>query len=259
MTPREELANLLSEARKAAGYSSQAKYAKARHVSRPLISRAESATQPPPSADVIKGYVGIGAGETEIKRLIEAITSGTPAWFVPYLGPEAQAIILRCWSPILVPGLLQTENYARAVLAVNPHSAEKLAELIKTRMDRKQAIGRAYLIAVIDHLVLQRCLGSPAVMTEQCGYLADLTQNPQVALHVVPEGVNMGLFGAFDIATGENKTTVRLETAEDIPTTAAPMVSKLTVTFERILDAAMPCADSLTFVRTMEEQWKARM
>jgi hypothetical protein len=261
MTPREELASLLSDARKAAGYSSQAKLAKALHVSRPVASKAESATQPLPSAAVIKGYVGIGADETEIKRLIEAMTSGSPEWFMPYLGPEAQAVVLRSWNPFLVPGLLQTENYMRTLfLADEPYPASRLAGLIKGRLERQSAIGRAYLTAILDHQVLYRLIGSPAIMAEQCRHLVAMAERPDVALYVIPEGTNTALWGAMSLATSkEGKTTVCFTTMEDIPTTAADMVSKAQQTFERLLGAALPRIESHDHIVEAQETWETRI
>ena len=68
----------------------------------------------------------------------------------------------------------------------------------------------------------------------------------------------MGSYGAFDIATSYGAVTVRLETVEDITSTAPDLVSKVTLAFERILGAALPRSDSLTLVRTAEGSWKAR-
>ena len=83
-----------------------------------------------------------------------------------------------------------------------------------------------------------------------------MAERSDIALHVIPEGANVGLWGAFDIAAKDGAVTVRLETVEDMTSTAAGLVGKVTVAFERILGAALPCAESLALVRTMEEQWK---
>lgn len=55
---------------------------------------------------------------------------------------------------------------------------------------------------IIGQHVLSRLVGSPAVMAEQCGYLAGVAERPGLALHVLPDGVNMGVWSAFDSATG---------------------------------------------------------
>jgi hypothetical protein len=126
-------------------------------------------------------------------------------------------------------------------------------------LERRAVIGRAYLTVVIDQHVIQRLIGSAAVMAEQCGHLADLAKRPDIALHVIADGVNVGLWGAFDIAARDSMVTVRLETIEDIPSTAPDLVGKVTVAFERILGAALPRADSLAIIRTAEERWKTQI
>jgi hypothetical protein len=113
---------------------------------------------------------------------------------MPYRQAEARASILRCWSPLLVPGVLQTESYMRAVLSVEPYTVGQPDELVSTRLERQAVIGRAYLTAVIDQHVLHRLIGSAPVMAEQCAHLLSMAELPDIALHVVPEGTNVGLW-----------------------------------------------------------------
>jgi len=123
---------------------------------------------------------------------------------------------------------------------------------------RQRALGRSYLTAIIDAHVLQRCVGSAAVMAEQCAHLLTMAARSDIALHVVPEGTNVGLWGAFDIAARDNAFTVRFETLEDVTGRAPETVSKALQAYERILGASLPRADSLDFTREMESQWKTR-
>jgi hypothetical protein len=228
-------------------------------VSRPVVSKAENPAQPVPSDALLAAWAGAtGAPLDQLADLARRAKSGAPDWFVPYLTAESEADTLRCWSPLLLPGLLQAEPYARAVLGVDPYSPERLAELVAARMGRQQVLGRAYLTAIIDAQVLQRCIGSHAIMAEQCAHLLTMAVRPGIALHVVPEGTNVGLWGAFDIAARDNVFTVRLETLEDVTGRAPETVGKALQAYERILGAALPRADSLDFTREMESQWKTR-
>lgn len=95
-------------------------------------------------------------------------------------------------------------------------------------------------------------------MAEQCAHLRALGERPDISLHVVPEGVHVGLWGAFDIASRDSVFTVRYEALEDVTGTAPETVNKALQAFERILGAALPRADSLNFTREMESQWKTR-
>ncbi len=138
-------------------------------------------------------------------------------------------------------------------------STERLRELVSARMERQSVIGRTYLTAIIDQHVLHRLIGSSTVMAEQCAHLAAVAERPDIALHVIPDGTNVGLWGAFDMAARDSTVTVRLEAVEDMTSTAPDLVGKVTVAFERILGAAMPCAESLALIRAMEEQWKTQI
>jgi hypothetical protein len=80
-----------------------------------------------------------------------------------------------------------------------------------------------------------------------------------VALHVIPEGTNVGLWGGFDLATRDNVTTVCLTAIEDMTSTAGDLVAKTMRAFERMLGAALPGAESLDRVRVAEEIWKAQI
>ena len=187
-TPREQLADVLRRSRLDAGYESHGALAKRLNVSRPVVSKAENPAHPPPSDAILAAWAGAtGVALDTLTELARRARSGTPDWFMSYKQAEAQASILRCWSPLLVPGLLQCESYMRAVLSVEPYTAQRLDELVSARLERQAVLGRAYLTAVIDQHVLHRLIGSAAVMAEQCAHLADMAERPQVALHVVPE------------------------------------------------------------------------
>jgi transcriptional regulator with XRE-family HTH domain len=258
-TPREQLASILKQARTEAGFDSHGALAKRLNVSRPVVSKAENPAQPVPSDALLTAWAGVtGAPLDPLTDLARRVKSGTPDWFVSYLAAESAASMLRYWCPLLLPGVLQTEAYARAVLSVEPYTPERLTELVAARMERRQVLGRAYVTAVIDHHVLRRCMGSPAIMAEQCAHLATVAKRSDIALHVVPEGANVGLWGAFDIATRDGMATVNLHTLRDVSSTATDLADESMQAFERILGAALPRADSLEFVREKEGEWKTR-
>lgn len=259
-TPREQLAETLRQARLDAGYESHGALADKLHVSRPVVTKAESATQPVPSDTLLAAWAGItGASLDTLSDLAHRAKSGTPDWFMPYRQAEAEATSLRCWGPLLIPGLLQCESYARAVLSVEPYAPDQLDELVAARMERQQVLGRVYLTAIIDAHVLQRFIGSAAIMAEQCAHLVAVAGSPDIALHVVPAGTNVGLWGAFDIAARDGTFTVRMTTLEDVTSTATALVDKAMRAFELILGASMPRRESLDFVRDQEEQWKTQI
>jgi transcriptional regulator with XRE-family HTH domain len=261
MTPREQLADVLQRARIDAGFESHAALAKRLNVSRPVVSKAENPAQPVPSDAILAAWAGAtGVPLDTLTDLAQRAKSGTPEWFMPYRQAEAEAHTLRCWAPTVIPGLLQCESYASTLFDCDGHSPSKIKELVTARISRQKVIGRAHITVVIDWHVLYRLVGSPAIMAEQCAYVASMAEQRNISLHVLPEGINVGVGGALDIATQDHTTTVCLTTGlDDVTSTASDVVARSMQSFERILGAAMPGSESIALTRTVEGQWKAQI
>jgi transcriptional regulator with XRE-family HTH domain len=260
LTPREQLADTLKQARVAAGYATHGALAKKLNVSRPVITRAENPSHPVPSDAVLAAWAGAtGAPLDALTDLAARSKSGTPDWFMPYRVAESAADTLRSWAVTVLPGLLQCEAYVRALLAVEPYPPERLDELVAARLERQEVLKHAYLTAILDYSVLQRPVGSAAVMAEQCGHLLYLATRPNIRLHVLPEGVNLATWGAFDLAAKDGMVTCCLTTLQDVTSTSAELVGAVLQAYERLLGSAMAPTDSLDFVRGMEDQWKQRI
>ena len=258
-TPRKQLADLLRQARLAAGFSTQSALAKRMNVTRTVISKAESPTQPVPSDAMLAAWAeATGVPPEKFTELAQRAKSGTPEWFMPYQRAEAEAHTLRSWAPVVVPGLLQCESYARSILAIE-FTGKRLDELVLARLGRQAVIGHAFITAIIDQQVVRRPVGSPAIMAEQCAYLASMAESRDIAFHVLPEGANMGTWGAFDLATRDGMTTVCITALEDVTSTTDRLVVKAMQAYEQILGAALPGAESLALLRMAEDQWKMQI
>jgi transcriptional regulator with XRE-family HTH domain len=261
MTPREQLAEVLQHAREQAGYGSQAALARKLNVSRPVISKAENPAQPVPSDAILAAWAGAtGAPQDHLAELAERARSGIPDWFVPWRSAESGATLLRYWQPWVVPGVAQTRAYMLALFADEGHDLAEAEELATARTERQQVIGRVPVTLIIGYHVLYRVVGSPAVMSEQCGHLATLADRSMVTLHVLPESVTTGgSGGGLDLATGGGITTVNMTTTlEDVTTTAEHLAVKAQQMFDRLLGEAMPRTESLTLIRSAEGSWKAK-
>lgn len=260
MTPREQLAEVLQQAREQAGYGSQAALARKLNVSRPVISKAENPAQPVPSDSILAAWAGAtGAPLDRLAELADRARSGIPDWFVPWRSAESGATLLRYWQPWAVPGVAQVRAYMLALFAGEGHDLAKAEELAMARTERQQVIGRVPVTLILGYHVLYRVVGSPAIMSQQCGHLASLADRPLVTLHVLPEGVTTGSGGGLDLATGGGTTTVNMTTTlEDVTTTAEHSAVKAQRTFDRLLGEAMPRAASLALIRTAEGSWKAQ-
>ncbi|MGX1511999.1 helix-turn-helix domain-containing protein [Streptomyces collinus] len=189
----------------------------------------------------------------------------TPTGYDGYLALEAGAIGLANYQPLLVPGLLQTKDYARAVIAqMRPDlSADQVDALVKVRMERQESrlSGErpAELRAVLDEAVLHRVIGSPTVMRQQFARLVQAGKQPNVTIQLLPFtlGAHPGLYGPFVILTFPQPTaplvwlenpnnSVYLESQSD--------VQNYTDTFDQLRASALSPAETLTrFIRTAEE------
>lgn len=129
-----------------------------------------------------------------------------PQWFRPWTKVEQEARTLRTWEPLLIPGLLQTANYARAVLSGEPGVNEaQVNEALEARLQRQALFKRPtppIFAALIDEGVLHRPIGGPHVMREQLQHLLTMMANPRITVQVIPldVGATTGLLGAFMIA-----------------------------------------------------------
>ncbi|WP_232828628.1 helix-turn-helix domain-containing protein [Kribbella monticola] len=131
----------------------------------------------------------------------------TPTWFHSYLGLEMAAELIRTFELQFVPGLLQTPDYARAVVQLGrdrPLPAEEVERLVALRTGRQQVLTRkrsVRLWAVIDEAVLQRPIGGREVFRAQLEYLIEVSQWHNVTLQIIPfdRGGYTATGGAFSI------------------------------------------------------------
>ncbi|ETK33779.1 Scr1 family TA system antitoxin-like transcriptional regulator [Microbispora sp. ATCC PTA-5024] len=108
----------------------------------------------------------------------------------PYVGLEAEAASVWNYEPLLVPGLLETEAYARAVVsAALVQDPAEIERRIAVRMERQRRLAGPDAIAywaVVDEAALRRPVGGPAVMAEQLRRLQEVAVQPNVTLQVLP-------------------------------------------------------------------------
>jgi transcriptional regulator with XRE-family HTH domain len=189
-----------------------------------------------------------------------------PPWFKEWLDAERQARMVRWWEPLLVPGLLQTPDYARALFRAwqKSEDADKIERDVTARIDRKRIFEQpepATLIAVIDEAVLYRKIGDERTMREQLEYLVEASARPNISLHVVPSGVgaHTGLLGAFAIADIEEgiPRVIYLETSDQGLTSGTPsVISKIVAKFERVRSEALPRGATHDLIRkAVKERW----
>jgi transcriptional regulator with XRE-family HTH domain len=111
-----------------------------------------------------------------------------PTWFQAYIGLEESAESIRSYDAQFIPGLLQTEDYAAAVLALGDFSPEETERLVYLRKERQRRFdsGGLRLWAIIDEIALRRSIGSVSLMRAQLEYLLDIGERPGFTLQVTP-------------------------------------------------------------------------
>ena len=127
-----------------------------------------------------------------------------PQWFRAYVDLEQAATLIRAYEGQLVPGLLQTDDYMRAVIGALDEVPEEIEQRVELRLGRQALLtrpGAPRLWAVIDESVLRRPVGGPRVMRSQLERLIEATKLPNVTLQILPfgAGAHSSMVGAFSI------------------------------------------------------------
>jgi transcriptional regulator with XRE-family HTH domain len=166
-------------------------------------------------ADLLTLY-GVGSGDEREALLNLAREASTPGWWQaytdilphwvePYFGLEAAAASIREYELQFVPGLLQIEDYARAVIRLgNLPSEEEVIRRAQARMSRQEVLAREdapKVWAVLDEGALRRVIGGPDVMRAQLEHLIELCEHPAVTLQILPfsAGAHRAMGGPFTI------------------------------------------------------------
>lgn len=127
-----------------------------------------------------------------------------PEWFSAYVSLESEASVIRLYEPHYVPGLLQTHDYATALMRVGfPNESEDdVARRVALRVKRQDLLAKSEapaVWAILDETVLRRPVGGPAVMRAQFDRLNEVLDMPKVRIQIMRFGVGAhpGAFGPF--------------------------------------------------------------
>jgi len=212
---RRQLGRTLKRMRVAAGVSvDQVVAHRELGISRAKLYRIEAGQHPVKPQDVMVLCQFLGVPQDEIRKLVSLALAtqaqgdtGIPVWFQLFRDLEQVASRIVAYEGELVPGLLQTEEYARAVYrATSPDDPEEAIERqVALRQERQERFfGRdpePRFTAVLDEAVLTRKVGGRAVIREQIERLHQLNQRGAVDIRVLPfaAGAHAAMTGAFQI------------------------------------------------------------
>ncbi|MBT2382140.1 helix-turn-helix transcriptional regulator [Streptomyces sp. ISL-11] len=246
-------------------------------VSQSKISRLENGRRSISQRDVrdLCGVYGV-----EDHRIVDSLMqmakeSRQQGWWhafgdIPYsvyIGLETDAASLRVYEASLVPGLLQTPNYASAVTEGSwpEATAADIERRVQVRMRRQERITEPEnplrLWAVIDESALRRIVGSRSIMREQMRQLVRFSMEPHITVQVLPYdvGAHPGMYGKFSIlefTDPQDASTVYLEgITSDLYLEKPNDVQTYSVMYEHLRMQALNADHSRQFIDRVAEEW----
>lgn len=176
-----------------------------------------------------------------------------------FIGLEAGAASIREFEPTVVPGLLQTPEYAHETIRNGPREVDpdEVGRLVQVRVERQRVLARddrPRLWAVIDEAVIRRVVGGPVVMREQLLHLIGAAKQAKTTLQVVPfsAGSHSGTIGPFmvlDFPDPADQAVAYIETLPgDIYIEGHVDVTRYSIAFERLLAVALSPDESVRLI-----------
>lgn len=250
----------LRRAREAAGLTQQA-LGSIVFCTGSLVGQVETTLRVPTREFSERVDAALGTDGTFSRLVGLVLRNQLPSWFQPYAEMEARAAYISTYQCQLIYGLLQTEEYARAVIGVE--HTERLDELVAARQDRQHILQRKeppVLWVVLDEAVLYREIGGREVMRNQLAYLLSLFGRPWLEIQVLPfsAGQHAAMMGSFNLLRFENDPDLHYsESYDQGHMTANPAVIKeRSVGYARLQAAALSPRDSAALIaRVMEERY----
>jgi len=267
-TAKGKLAKHLRRIRQSAGFTTMPPLAKRLGVSPDLISKIETGKHVP-TMDIFLAWLEACELTEEARLYLTEIwtlargAGGIREFFEKYATAEEKATLLRMWGLLVVPGPLQTRDYAHAMFLAGGLDKDEAAEQTDLRMKRHAKVDGpdpAHVTALIYAPVLDFRVGTPDIMIDQLQHLLELSQRNNVVLQVVPDtGYFPGIQAAFQIASGPAiADTMELETLEDHVTDDPSAADRAITLFEHIRGYALIVVDSRTVITEAMERWKDR-
>lgn len=186
-----------------------------------------------------------------------------PSWFQEWTLIEREASRLRGFEPMLVPGLLQVSDYARAIFGTRfGLTKEEIDGLVTARLKRQEILDRDEppgLWVILDEAVLRRPVGGTYVMCEQLRHLLEMARRPRISLQVIPGTVtHLGLsVGGFAIADCLDAPTVGFQETASYGQVVdrAEDVSALIECWDTLVREALPLAASQALLEEAAKSW----
>lgn len=263
LTPRQFLAKAIQEACEAKGMS-QASLAKAVPMSESLIRHWEAERRIPKPDYLARVEVILGTGGWLVRIRENLVSAPVPLeWFGKWPKVEDRSSSLWSVETTVIPGLLQTKEYATEVLRAAHHRADT-EEMLSSRLERQNVLGKddpPVFVCLVQESVLNNMVGNPAIMVDQLEHIAEMIEREKVIFQIIPHRAKSGALliapfviahvdGEGDVAYVDNQLSG--EVVEDVEG-----IARLRRMFDELRADAMNRNDSLDHVRRMAEEWKA--
>lgn len=194
--------------------------ARALEIDPRLLSQWELGIRVPPVEEVarILGYLRVEqpttrrllylAQHTKEPNWLDSHPADLPAALTAVIQCERTASLITNWSPLIIPGLLQTPDYARAQLTASDISVEDADARLVVRLDRQRILTRrepVRLTAIISELAIREVVGDEDIMSDQIDHLLTLTGTSTISVRIVPADVGyhpgkIGMFTLYDFS-----------------------------------------------------------
>ncbi|MEW2396396.1 helix-turn-helix transcriptional regulator [Streptomyces sp. NPDC046862] len=248
--------------RTAAGLT-QAELGDRTHVVSTRITQIERASGAKPTLELARALdAALGADDLLVELWPYVYREAFPDWSRKFMEYSERAVAIREYASHVVPGLLQTENYARAVLSVGRTlgSQEQLEERVSLRLGRQERLvtpGRPELWVVLDEAVLRRPVGGQTVMGEQLARLIGTVTVAHITVQVLPfhRGEHDAMGGSLTVLTMPDGSEIAYtEGAHYGQLIEDPdEVRSFTLAYDRLRAAALPPLMSLDMIRSVME------
>lgn len=187
-TGRQFFGTQLKRAREAKGVTQEA-LAKSVFKSPSMVAMWETGRRLPQPEDVPLVECALGTGGY-LAELLEFVSEQLPLeWLGKWLQVERSATSLLWFEPLIVPGLLQTEAYARTVLKSGRHRFADVEDMVSVRMERQRILAEEdppILVALLDESILARNVGGAKVMYDQLLHLARMSETDNIVIQLIP-------------------------------------------------------------------------
>lgn len=209
--------------------------------------------------DELRAELGALARQSGEQNWLQSFPSELPEPYPTYISFEGEARSLLNYEALFIPGLLQTEDYARAALSRGSPTAsrDEIQRLVEARMSRQAVLTRGpalRLWAIVDEAAFRRLVGGRDVMKGQLEHLAEAAELPQVTLQAVPYdvGAHPGMAGAFVILQFDDPgapDVIYIESGSgDLFMESETDVARYTAVFEHLRALALPPDASVSLI-----------